>query len=259
MNRRHFITLSGTASLAAMTAKVTAAEVSTGRDYYELRRLVIENKEQKAEVDKFLKEAAIPAINRLDMKPVGVFYPAEGLSPIYILLRHPSAESVCTLQARLGQDSEFISQGADYINAPVSAPAYRRMENSLMLAFRGMPQLEIPAQGPDRVFQLRTYESPSVKTNLKKIEMFNDAGEMKLFREVGLTPVFFGQTIVGTKMPNLTYMLGFKNLDEQKAAWKRFGSHPDWKKLSAMPEYADKTILCGITNLMLVPADYSQI
>src|SRR5579864_5139165 len=104
MNRRHFITLSGAASLAAMTAKTTAAEASAGRDYYELRRLAIENKEQKAEVDKFLKEAAIPAINRLGMKPVGVFYPAEGLSPIYILLRHPSAESVCTLQARLGQD-----------------------------------------------------------------------------------------------------------------------------------------------------------
>ncbi|HWH71064.1 MAG TPA: NIPSNAP family protein, partial [Candidatus Sulfotelmatobacter sp.] len=83
--------------------------------------------------------------------------------------------------------------------------------------------------------------------------------EIKIFREVGLNPVFFGQTLVGTKMPNLTYMLAFKNMDEQKAAWGRFGAHPEWKRLSKMPEYSDKAILCGITNLSLVAAEYSQI
>jgi len=29
--------------------------------------------------------------------------------------------------------------------------------------------------------------------------------------------------------------------------------------LSKMPEYSDKAILCGITNLILKPAEYSQI
>jgi hypothetical protein len=94
---------------------------------------------------------------------------------------------------------------------------------------------------------------------LKKIEMFDDAGEIRVFREVGLNPVFFGRTLVGTKLPNLTYMLVFKNIEEQQAAWKRFGAHPDWQRLSKMPEYADKEILCGITNLSLIPADYSQV
>jgi hypothetical protein len=36
-------------------------------------------------------------------------------------------------------------------------------------------------------------------------------------------------------------------------------AHPDWKRLSGMPEYSDKAILCGITNLQLVAADYSQV
>jgi hypothetical protein len=89
--------------------------------------------------------------------------------------------------------------------------------------------------------------------------MFNDAGEIKLFRECGLNPVFFGQTLVGSRMPNLTYLLAFKNAEEQAAAWKKFVSHPEWKKLSAMPEYADNAILCGITNIELVAAPYSQI
>ena len=60
-------------------------------------------------------------------------------------------------------------------------------------------------------------------------------------------------------MQNLTYMLGFDNREEQAAAWKRFGSHPEWQRMRAIPEYADSKILCGITNIVLLPAPYSQI
>jgi NIPSNAP protein len=261
MNRRHFIALSGAAGMAAVTSPGQAAEDSSasGRDYYELRRFILEKEEQRKGLDAFLKEAAIPALNRMGIKPVGVFYPSEGLSPVYMLLTHPSLESVATMMSRMGQDTEFTSKGAEFLNAPASAPAYKRVETSLLVAFKGMPRIETPAQNPGRVFQLRIYESPSVKTNLKKIEMFNDAGEIKIFREVGLNPVFFGQALIGDKMPNLTYMLGFKNMDEQKAAWQKFGAHPEWKRLSKMPEYADKTILSNITNLPLVAAEYSQV
>jgi hypothetical protein len=260
MNRRHFIALSGAAGMAAITSSpARAAQSGSGRDYYELRQFVIENEAQKKKLDSFLKEAAIPALNRLGLKPVGVFYPAEGLSPVYVLLRYKSLDTVATLNADLAADSDFLAAGADLINAPADAPAFKRMESSLMVAFAGMPQIETPVSASGRVFQLRIYESPSVVTGLKKIEMFNDAGEIKLFRETGLNPVFFGQTIVGAKMPNLTYMLAFKNMDEQKAAWKKFVSHPEWKRLSGMPEYADKAILSGITNLQLVAADYSQV
>ena len=229
------------------------------REFYELRQVIVENEGQKKQVDTFLKDVAIPALNRIGMKPVGVFYPAEGLSPIYVLLRHKNMESFLNMSNLLASDSEFLSKGADFLNAPASAPAFKRMESALLLSFKGMPQMETPVSSPGRVFQLRTYESPSAKTGLKKIEMFNDAGEIKLFREVGLNPVFFGQTLVGTKMPCLTYMLVFKDKDEQKAAWGRFGSHPEWKRLSGMAEYSDKAILCGITNLSLVAAEYSQV
>jgi hypothetical protein len=54
-------------------------------------------------------------------------------------------------------------------------------------------------------------------------------------------------------------MLAFDSMDEQKAAWNTFRADPDWKKLSAMPEYANDRILCGITNLSLVPAACSQV
>ncbi|MEN6337099.1 MAG: NIPSNAP family protein [Phycisphaerales bacterium] len=290
MERREFLTKAGAAGLAALgggaamagettkrpgenevayrtrLARLRAAQASVrggivgGTDFFELRRYEIETQEQKAGLDKFFSEAAIPAVNRLAVKPVGVFYPAEGISPFYVLLVHPSLESFATMSARLIEDQEFTAKGAAFIDAPADKPAYKNLETQLMQAFQGMPRLELPVGGSGRVFQLRTYESPSRKTGLKKIEMFNTA-EIAIFRKVGLHPVFFGQTLAGTKMPNLTYMLGFKDMEESKAAWQAFGQDPDWKTLSAKPEYADKAILRpkGITNLYLKPADYSQI
>ena len=238
---------------------MTAAQPAAGRQYLELRQFIIENENQKKLCENFFKNAAIPAMNRLGIKPVGVFYPAEGISPIYVLIPHPNMESVATLEEKLAQDDEFTSAGSEFLDAPASAPAFKRMEVAQLVAFDGMPRVETPAKSPGRVFQLRIYESPSAKTGLKKIEMFNDAGEIKLFRETGLNPVFFGRAIAGTKMPNLTYMLGFNSMEEQKAAWKKFVSHPEWKKISGMPEYSDKAILCGITNISLTAAPYSQI
>ena len=89
--------------------------------------------------------------------------------------------------------------------------------------------------------------------------MFNDAGEIEIFRRVGLNPVFFGETLVGGKMPNLTYMLMFDSEDAMKAGWKKFGADPDWQRLRSMDEYSDRNILSGITNLVLKPAEYSQV
>jgi hypothetical protein len=263
MNRRQFIGLSSAAGLAAVAAPASAATSGDERDYYELRKYVVEKESQKAGLDSFFKEAAIPALNRLGVQPVGVFYERETqpgkVGPIYTLMRHRSAESAAMLAQRLSEDREFLSAGAAYIDATAGAPAYKRIESSLLVAFEGMPKIETPIKTPGRVFQLRIYESPSEKTNLKKIEMFDVAGEIRIFREVGLNPVFFGRALVGERLPNLTYMLVFKNLEEQQAAWGRFGAHPDWKRLKEIPEYADKAILSGIVNISLVAADYSQI
>lgn len=279
MERREFLAKSCAAGVAAVTAasgqsemgrrpdesdvayraRVAQVRVKTP-DFYELRRYEVETEAQKASFDTFAGAAAIPALNRLGIKPVGVFYPNEGLSPIYVLIPHGSLQSFATLTQRLGEDQEFLEKGADFINAAATAPAYKSMDVQLMAAFEGMLNTEKPTDAPTRIFQLRTYESPSDKAGLKKIEMFNTA-EIAIFRKVGLHPVFFGQTLAGAKMPNLTYMLGFKDMEESKANWKKFGADPDWQKLRAMPEYMDKEIIRnkGITNLFLKPASYSQI
>ncbi len=258
MDRRSFMALSSATSMASLSGVAAHAEEGNVRDYYELRRYEIASEEQKEAFGAFMQEAAIPALNRAGITQVGVFHPAEDLSPIYVLLRHPSLDGLATARQQLLADEEFLAKGASFLDASAENPAYARVESSVMVAFAGMPCLETPATAPGRVFQLRIYESPSVKTGQKKIEMFNTA-EIDIFRKTGLNPVFFGETLFGSKMPNLTYMLAFDSMDEQKAAWDRFRTDPDWLKLRAIPDYADKKILCGITNLSLKPAAYSQL
>ena len=261
MNRRTFLNISGaTTSLLSLSAlRAAGAEAAASRQYLALHKYTFASPEQRAAFDGFMKAAALPAFQRLGIGPVGVFQDAKEPSPVFVLLPHPNAESALALDHRLLADAEFTAKGAAFIEAPKAALPFQEVERWLLLAFKGMPKVETPVKAPGRVFQLRTYESPSLKTGQKKIEMFNDAGEIKIFREVGLAPVFFGEALFGSKQPNLTYMLAFESEEAQKAAWGRFVQHPDWKKISGMPEYADNRILRHIVNLPLRPADYSQI
>src|SRR5947209_13676537 len=121
-----------------------------------------------------------------------------------------------------------------------------------------MPRLEKPDSSKPRLLNLRIYESHNERAARKKIEMFNK-GELAIFRRVGLRPVFFGETLVGPAMPNLTYLLAFDDDAARQAAWARFRDDPEWLKLKAIPEYADKEIVSKITNKILTPTPYSEI
>ena len=67
--------------------------------------------------------------------------------------------------------------------------------------------------------------------------MFNQGGEIALFQRLNFNAIFYSAVISGSRMPNLMYMTSFENMDDRNAHWKTFGSDPEWKKLSALPEY----------------------
>jgi hypothetical protein len=268
MKRRDFLKAGITASSAvALTqALPMAAAQSTDKpapEFYELRLYHLRRGPKQKVFDDFYREAAIPAMNRIGLGPIGVFTVATGPdSPtMYVLIPHRSIESFATATDRVRSDPEYQKAGAAFINAPATDPSYVRVESSLMVAFESIPKLEVPAataQKKSRLFELRTYESHSKKANKKKIEMFNN-GEIAIFRRTGLAPVFFGETLIGAKMPNLTYMLVFDDLAAHDKNWGAFVADPDWKKLSTTPGYTDPEIVSNISNLFLRPTGYSQI
>jgi hypothetical protein len=269
MNRRKLLASTLAASAWARPgalSSLTAAQpdVSSGRDYYELRFYHLQRGTQPKWVDDFLENVAIPAWNRLGISPVGVFRVTVGpQSPsVYVLLPSKSLETLVSAETRLAAGGEMVRQPSDaFWDAPSSTPAYIRQESSLLIAFETFPKLEVPAgvaEKRPRIFELRTYESHSKKANLKKIEMFN-RGEIAIFLRTGLRPVFFGESLIGSRLPNLTYMVVFDDLAAREKAWSTFSADPEWKKLSTAPGYTDGEIVSNITNLLLSPTPYSQI
>jgi len=259
LRRRHFLASSFAASALASAQSTTAK----ARDFYELRRYSLQRGAQRNLADAFLAEALIPALNRLSIAPVGVFSADIGPeSPsLYVLMPSLSVETLATAEFRLEHDAEYLKAGAAFLNAAAKEPAYERRESSLMAAFEGWPRLTIPpatAEHRSRLFELRTYESATDQDHRRKVEMFN-SGEFDVFQRAGFWQVFYGDTLVGPRMPNLTYMIGFPDLEDRARMWKAFGSDPGWKKLSGSARYNFEEIVSNISNVILSPTSYSQI
>jgi len=264
MKRREFITGSLAASaLASVSNLAVAAEKgeSTQRDYYELRAYRLKSGASHELLDNYLERAAIPAWNRLGIKSIGVFTemePKDGAA-VWVLIPHPSLESFSTAWSKLNADAGYRQQGANYLQAAKDNPAFDRIDSWLLLAFSGMPRLEIPEltkEKKQRVFEMRTYESHSEVKALKKVQMFN-SGEIEVMKEVKLSPVFYGQALIGRDLPHLTYMLCAENKELHKKHFGDFAKHPTWEKLKNDPEYADT--VSKIISRYLEPTRYSQI
>ena len=264
MKRRSFVKASLITSAAgALIPQISmASETSakSGREFYELRVYNLKDQRQQKLVEDYFKNAAIPALNRIGNKNIGVFTELKpaGQTKIYVLIPYSSLADFLTVQDKLAVDPVYNEAGEPYLNAPAAEPAYERIESSLLKAFAHAPKLQAPQQKP-RIFELRRYEHASESAGKKKLERFNDAGEIEIFKRLGFNPVFFGETLIGGQRPNLIYMITFDDMAAHDSHWKAFGSDPEWKKISSIPDYADAKLVSHITATFLVPSEYSQI
>lgn len=260
MQRRQFLAASLAAS-AATLAREGVAQPAQGREYYQLRRYLLQSGPQVSLTEQYLSDGLIPALTKRGMGPVGAFRLDIGPeTPVYyVLLPSTSVEALAGIDLELARDADFLRIAEPFWSAPANAPAFVRVDYSLLVAFTGWPHIvQTTPAGTKRIFQLRTYESPSYRDHVRKVEMFN-AGEFAIFEKAGCRPVFFSETLVGQRMPSLTYMLRFDDLTQMDAGWDRFRNDPDWKKLSADPKYAFEPIVSNISNLFLSPLTCSQI
>ena len=264
MRRRSFVKTSLiSTALGALFPRITMAEAkpkSSERDFYELRVYSLKDEKQQKLVEDYYKTAAIPALNRCGVRNIGVFAelrPA-GQTKIYVLIPYTSWDDYLTVADNLSNDAVYREQASFYLNAPAFEPAYERIESSILKAFSHFPKLENPGQN-SRIFELRRYEHATEGAGKKKLEMFNDAGEIDIFKRLGFKPVFFGETLIGEACPNLIYMITFDSEEAKASHWKSFGSDTEWKKISAIPDYADAKLVSKITSTLLTPCGFSQI
>ncbi len=268
MQRRGFLAAWAATAVGLAAPKwARADEPAQPRQFFELRTYRFATPAKQQAFEDFLAKAAIPAFKRTSIEPVGVFRlvaaenkalkldadPAE----LRVLLPHNSIDSVLTLESRLAADEAFQTAGKDILHAPKSDPAFVRYDSTLLLAMERALRLIPPSQkGDDRVFELRTYESPNQERAKNKLDMFS-AGEMPIFVKAGMPGVFYGGAIVGQGLPQLTYMVVHTDFAASKKNWDAFRDDPDWKTLSAGAIYKDN--VSKVISLFIRPTGGSQI
>jgi hypothetical protein len=282
LDRRDFLKASLAASASAALATQLAAEapsdaVADAREFYELRcyhvkadtRIKVDA--NPALVDAYLEKAVLPALTARGLKNIGVFTeldvnketntgtPKAG-SPFWMLIPHPSLASFVAVSGDLLNDAKVVKAGHDYLEPAKTSPSFERIDSWLLRAFKGIPTLELPAfsknKVPTRVFEMRDYESFSELKALNKMAMFDDA-EIQLMRDLGMSPVFFGQALAGKNLPHLRYITSGPDLATHFAKWGKFGTDPRWVAMRDDPKFADN--VSQNTARFLAPRSYSQI
>jgi hypothetical protein len=259
MNRREML-----AGLAASGLAVPEARaVNSANTYLEIKTWRLHNSEedQPTRVADFIEKGLAPGLTRAGAKLAGVFsnvIAPDG--PYYVTLaQYASLAAMQDALTKLSGD-EAYQQELNKLSPGRGLP-FVRVESSLLRSFDRMPEPAVPdtaEKRPPRIFELRTYESHSFTTLSRKIGMFNN-GEMQIFQRLGMRPVFFGETIIGPRQPNLIYMLSYDNLDARDKLWRDFVSDPEWQKLRSQPHLSDAEIVANISNVILRPLVFSPI
>ena len=247
-----------------------AAQSEPGREYYEIRRYRLADKDSRQTVLAYLENALVPALNRAGIDRVGVFGvepPAEADEPVdpvdvlsvWAIIAFPTVGDFTAMKSTLEADAEYLEAAAPMYATPRQEPIYERVESWFLRAFKGMPVMELPPQtaaGQDRIFELRLYESHNEETARRKVHMF-DNGEIDIMRDVDMAPLLFAELLVGEDVPALVYILSAPDMEAHREHWQAFGGHSEWIRMRDMDYY--KGTVSRIENVFLRPTAFSQI
>ncbi len=258
MKRRTFFTAAAAAGLGGPLAAAPAKKGIIDLTFVRMRNTPDNQRQRTGD---FIASSVVPALKRAGSGPIGVFTNLIGDdSPMVVALAaYGSLVDLESVQAKLAGDQKFQKELEAYHKHP--GLGYQRLEKRLLRGFDSMPRVEVPPadeKREPRIFEMRIYESNNSTTLHRKMKMFDD-GEIAIFRRLGMVPVFFGETLYGPQMPNLTYMLGFDSLAAREQAWSAFGRDPEWQKLRSQPGLSDAEIVSNISNCVLRPLPGSDI
>ena len=232
------------------------------REYYQVTIYHYTKAEQEVAIDAYLQQTLVPALHQHGIKHVGVFKwlgnDTAADKKIFLLIPLSSPAGLEKLPGK----NDFIASAkapSVYLDAAYDKPPYTSIETILLYAFSMAPKMQLPqlsAPFNERVYELRSYESATEKQHVNKVHMFNEGGEVDLFRRLQFNAVFYASVLAGSHMPNLMYMTTFDNMQEREKHWKAFGDDPQWKSLIAMPFYQHN--VSHIDIYLMRPAPYSD-
>ncbi len=246
------------------TMFLSMTSIAKSPDYYQIQVYRLTGKVQQDQVDNFLKNAYLPAMHRAGIKKVGVFKPIESDTTadkrVYIWAPFTSPDHFAKTLEILEKDADYQKAGIAFLGAPFEQPPFVRKESILLMAFPNAPSYSVPTfptPHAQRIYELRSYEGATENLYLKKVQMFNEGGEIALFKSLDFNALFYAKVISGSTMPNLMYMTTFADMAAHDAHWDSFTKSPEWIKLKALPEY--KNTVSKAVKVLLHPTDYSDL
>jgi hypothetical protein len=263
MDRRRMLTALSASALIGTGTGSGAQSASPANTFLEIQTWRLHNSAegQGVRLAEYLEHGFAPALARAGSKLCGAF--ANVIAPdgpYYVTVsQYASLTAFESALAQLKSDGAHRA-ALEKLSSGGGVP-FVRLESSLLRSFDKMPApvlADASEKRPPRIFELRTYESQSFVTLARKVGMFNDA-EMGIFERLGMRPVFFGETIVGPRQPNLMYMLSYDDLAARDTLWRAFGKDPEWVKLRVQPGLTDPEIVANISNVILRPLAFSAI
>jgi hypothetical protein len=207
----------------------TAGEKKTR--YYLLEQFFLKSGPQLGRIHEFIGKSLLPAIGRLHMGPK--IYLEALIAPhtpqFAAIYGFESLAGIDILRSAVAQDAA-LQRAMEAIEAE---PWFEDMTSTLLEAAPYSPEIAAAPPGstaPPRIFELRVYHSPTWR-QLQALHERMAGPEMKIFHRVGVRPILYSSTIIGTRIPNLTYVIPFENLAAREKAWAAFGADPEWIKL----------------------------
>ncbi len=248
--------------LAGLLLGSLSAIYAQKREYYEIKVYHTKTLEQVKQVDQFLQNAYLPALHKIGIAKVGVFHDTKNDTAadkrVFVFIPLGGIKQIAEVEDVVLKDAT-IKADSYWNTAHTNAP-YNRIETILLQSFTMMPKFKAPSltgNKTDRIYELRSYEAATERLYRKKVEMFNEGGEVALFSRLQFNAVFYGEVLAGSRMPNLMYMTSFNNRKERDEHWAAFVADPEWKKLSAMEEYKNTV---SLNNTMLLnPTEFSEL
>lgn len=235
----------------------------TNREYYQLKVYTFSSEDQVNVTDKYLKEAYLPGVKRLGINHIGVFKlrptDTDTILKTYVLIPFSSIEQLIGLENQLNSDEQYLKSGSKYLNVSHDQAPYERIESTIMRSFKDFSALrpsKLNSPKAGRIYELRSYGSPTEAYLKNKIDMFNEGGEIKLFERLNFNAVFYGEVISGSIMPNLMYMTTFSDQTSRDQHWEDFVASPEWNEMKDLPKYQNNVSKIDIT--FLYPTEYSD-
>ena len=238
-----FATLPNTSS-SNIEKTISKYAKEPARDYYLIQIYHCSTAKQIENIDLYLKNTFLPYLHKNGIEKVGVFAPLENDTAsdkrLYVWVPFKNIQKLEELDQKIEALDPMGSAAIIHLeNADGSLP-YTRIEKIISKAFKFQPQYETKStltKSSSRIYEYRSYESPTENLHLRKVHMFNEGGEVTLFAQLNFNAIFYSKVIAGSNMPNLIYMTSFNSMEDRNAHWDRFDEAPLWKKISAAPEY----------------------